>query len=157
LDAVLESRLKWVKAYKPTYDLFNPFLADHLKTVSDALKDAGLVKGNTLNLTLYMAKILPCKAKLFGTIRDKAFAAALAYAKDPLLAQHPMLKVKDGGYVLDYGHFNFRASVPKAVQAVEEFALQAVANPLSLKIYRDVLGGARPEDLEAKDPYDCPS
>jgi hypothetical protein len=156
LDSVLEARLTWVKTYKPTFDLFNPFLADNLKTVADALKKAGLIKGNTLNLALYMAKILPCKADLFGSIRDKAFDTAVSYTKDPLLSRHPMLKAKDGGYVLDYGRFNFQAPLPKAVKNLEDFAITAVANPLSLKMYRDILGGVKPEELEGAAPNGCP-
>ena len=157
LDSVLEARITWVKAYKPTFDLFNPFLGDHLETVAEALKEAGLVKGNTLNLAVYMTKNLSCKATLFGSIRDKAFEAALSYTKDPLLSRHPMLKGKDGGYVLDFGHFDFQAPLPKSVKNLEDFAITAVANPLSLKIYRDILGGVKLEELEGADPKGCSS
>ena len=156
LDAVLDARMTWIKSYKPAFDRFNPFLADHLNTVAVALHEAGFVKGDLLNFATYVAKALPCKAALFGSIRDRAFEVALSYSKDPLVSLHPMLKQKDGGYMLSYGRFNFDAPLPKSLSDLEVFAMTAVANPLSLKIYRDVLGGVKVDELESFDPSGCP-
>ena len=155
LDSVLDARVTWIKRYKPAFDRFNPFLADNFKTVAKALQEGGFVKGDVLNFSIFIAKALPCKAALLGSIRDRAFEVALSYAKDPLVSRHPMLKPKDGGYILNYGRFNFDAPLPKSLLDLETFATTAVANPLSLKIYRDVLGGVNVDELESFDPSGC--
>jgi hypothetical protein len=98
---------------------------------------------------------MPCKAQLFGAIRDRAFEVALAYARDPLLARHPMLAPKRDGFVMNWGQFEDTAPLPKPISELETFASTAVANPLSLRIFRDLLGGVQVEALEAREPMAC--
>lgn len=155
LDAVLEARISWMRRYKPTYDRFNAFLAENFKTIADALKEGGLVRGETLHFAIYLSQLMPCRARLLGSIRDRAFQAALAYARDPLLARHPMLKPNNGGYLLNYGQFNDEAPLPQALTDLEKHAMTALVNPLSLKIYRDLLGGVKVQELEYGEPQKC--
>lgn len=144
---IMAARLAWLTRYKPNFDQFNTFLANNLKTVADALTEAGMLEGQGLKLAVFLAQGVPCKAGLFGAIRDRAFGAALAYLKGTLIGRHPMMRPSGGLLVLNFGSYDWDAPLPKDILDAEAYAVAAVANPAALAVYRGVLGGKIPQML----------
>lgn len=145
----MKARLEQLKGFKPTFDRFNGFLADNLSTVAKSLKDANMIKGDALNFVSGLARLLPFRASGFGKIRDDAFAAALEIAARGDAGEHPMVRKGSLPSQLDYGNFHATRLQSPELAKIEKFALQAVAGPASMRIYRNLLGGKTWEELEA--------
>ena len=145
----IKARVEQLKSFKPTFDRFNSFLADNLITVAKSLKEANMIKGDALNFVSGLARLVPFRASMFGKIRDDAFAAALDIAARVDAGKHPMVLKGSNPSRLDYGTFHATRLDSPELAKIEKFALQAVAGPASMKIYRHLLGGKTWDELEA--------
>lgn len=146
-DFPREARMARLRAFKPTYDQFNSFLADQLTLVSSALDEAQMIKGSSLSVVTGMARYLPFRASLFGRIRDDAFRTALEIVAKQEPRSHPMVAKGGKRLTLDHGRYERqRLNEPKLL-AIEDFSLRAVAGPTSIKIYRNLLGGKSWDEL----------
>ncbi len=145
---IRDRRLAAMPRFKPVYDRFNGFLGDNLQTVAGALQEAGMLRGDTLNFVAGVSQMVPFKAAAFGKIRDTAFAAALRTVRQQAPELHPLVRVQEGGRTLVFsGAARGAVYTPELLQ-VEREAVYQVANPLSLHLYRSLLGGKSWDDLK---------
>ena len=149
---VRAARLAQIQKFKPTFDLFNSFLANQLTTVATALKAADMIKGDGLNLLAGLSRLIPFRALAFGRIRDDAFAAAQRIVETQGPEEHPFIEIKAGRSNLAYATFHEHRKAQPQLAAVESFALQAVAGKTSLYVYRNLLGGKTWDELMKNEP-----
>lgn len=144
---VRTARLRYLKKFKPTYDAFNGFLGNEIKTVATTLKDADLIKGNTLNLAAGLSNFVPHRAAFFGRIRDEAFEAGQKIVEAVEPKAHPLIAVTGSRHALAYGSYGQEATVKPFLAPVESYALKAVAGPFALLIYKNLMGGKTWEEV----------
>ncbi len=147
---VLGYRIREIKLYKTLFDKFNGLLGGSIPLVADALREKNLLKGPLATIELLFAQLLPCKSLLFGKIRDQAFEVAQLLALDPNQGFNPMMELRDQRYVLNYGHYVFERQPSRALLNLEQSALDAVANPLAMGIYRLMGRGESPSQEQMK-------
>jgi len=97
--------------YKPSYDAFNPFLADNVNTIADALWDAGLLSQRGVNIAAKLVWSGGTTA-LFNHIRTKTFELGMQAAQEIQVGTHPLTQRFYGRIVLatDYDLDGFTAA-----------------------------------------------
>ena len=144
----VHDRVFYLKRYRPNFTAFNQFLADHLYTVSSALSEKCLTKGDLLEHASRLGKKMPFSAALFGKIRDKAFEEGIYLAKNLKQPdEHPMIVKRNGKYVIDYSQYDYSYRYPKRLKSLEGFSRNAVNNPVSRFVYDKLLGGMTSKEL----------
>ena len=63
---------------------------------------------------------------------------------------HPMIRADHARYVLNYTKFEARGDGPTAIKTIEDFSLNALANPVARATYRDILGGKTSNQLKCE-------
>ncbi len=104
------ARIERLRAFKPTFDAFNAFLARRLDTVATALGDAGLLRGSAFSVAAALGERVFPSALAFGRIRDIAWSRGLGLAQAIPRGQHPWTIATAGG-------FTFAASPARASAA----------------------------------------
>jgi hypothetical protein len=103
------ARIERLRAFKPTFDAFNEFLARNLYTVATALGDAGLLRGSAFSVAAALGERVFPSALAFGRIRDIAWSRGLGLAQAIPRGQHP--------WTIAAGGFTFAASPARASAA----------------------------------------
>lgn len=93
----IEQRVERLRAYKPTFDAFNAFLAHSVDTVVDALGDAGFLRGSLVNLGVFPLDGSPFTRLAMGRLRDDGFESALRIAMLTPKGTHPWTAVGPDG------------------------------------------------------------
>lgn len=151
---ITEERLKYLKAYKPYYDLNNRFLAKNITTVMNSLKDACFVQGHLAKVGALALERLPLEL-VFGRIRDETFAAAVSAVNDSNINNHPMLTLHDGKYHAEYEIFREWEQTPQAIIAAEKQARSLIANSI-IKSGLSWIGSLSWQDLYELRPSEKP-
>lgn len=97
--ATIKERVEYLESdFKPTYDAFNQFLANHIETVGRALKNAGMVGGQTCEITAVLvgAGSGPLTL-LFEGIRTRTFELGMKVALDMDIGTHPLTQTRSDG------------------------------------------------------------
>ena len=137
----LAARKRWLLNFKITYDRFNSFLGANLAVVATALAEAGMLRDQSLVVASSLSKLIPCKSSMFSSIRDKSFKVAMEILDEGKPELHPMIRADHARYVLNYTNFEASGDGPTAIKTIEDFSLNALANPVARATYRDILGG----------------
>ena len=146
----LAARKRWLLDFKPTYDRFNNFLGANLSVVATALAEAGMLRDQSLVVASSLSKLIPCKSSMFSSIRDKSFNVAIEILEEGKPELHPMIRTDHARYVLNYTKFEARGDGRTTIKTIEDFALQALANPVARATYRDILGGKTSNQLKCE-------
>jgi hypothetical protein len=96
----LTARVERMRAFKPTFDAFNGFLARNLDTVATALGDAGLLRGGTFGVAAGLAERVFPSALAFGRIRDGAWVRGLGLALAIPRGLHPWTLPTASGFTI---------------------------------------------------------
>lgn len=153
-SVVTKERIKFLRRYKPDYDLNNRFLAKNISTVMSSLKDSCLLRGNLATIGAQFLEHLPLQI-LFEQIRNATFEAALSAALTAEVDNHPMLSLVNGKFQAQYNEFSEWDLAPKQITDAEQYARTLFANSI-IQSGLSRLGSMSWEELAEKQPSKNP-
>ena len=138
---VAGERIRLIKKFRPTFDLYNAFLAGSLLLVEKSLTDYGLISGHHLRSAASLSNNSPIVRGVFRSIRSLAFNEALDLAQKWQPTDHPMIGARRGEFTISDGIFQKDFVYPSSLIRLENRAVLRLANPGMRFIYRHILGG----------------
>lgn len=155
--SAIAARVRHIRKYKSLYDKNNAFLARHVETVIDTLKDACYLRKGLVTAGAPIVNELPINALLFGQLRDQTFATAIELASTIRRQNHPMLTLSNEGiWQIEYTAVRNFVATPAILLELESTARKTFSNDALGWILKP-LGGRDNSDLRRIRPSVNPS
>ena len=155
--SAVAARVRHIRKYKSLYDKNNAFLARHIVTVIETLKDACYLRKGLVTAGAPIVNELPINALIFGQLRDQTFATAIELASTIRRHNHPMLTMsKDGTWQIEYAKVRDYVTTPAILLELEATARKTLSSD-ALGWVLKPLGGRDESDLRRIRPSVNPS